>query len=89
MIFPALLPGILTGSALDFARAVGEYRSVIFIARKLPGVSEIVPLLIVTKLEQYDYDSAAVIASVMLLVSFAVLMAINGVEHWARQRHGG
>jgi sulfate transport system permease protein len=89
VIFPALLPGILTGTALAFARAVGEYGSVIFIAGNMPGVSEIVPLLIVTKLEQYDYDGAAVIAAVMLIVSFAVLIAINGVEHWARRRHGG
>jgi len=89
VIFPALLPGVLTGTALAFARAVGEYGSVIFIAGNMPGVSEIVPLLIVTKLEQYDYGGAAAIAMVMLVVSFAMLLVINGVEHWARRRHGG
>ncbi len=89
VIFPALLPGILTGTALAFARAVGEYGSVIFIAGNVPGLSEIIPLLIVTKLEQYDYAGVAAIATVMLGVSFAILIAINGVEHWARRRHGG
>ncbi len=89
VIFPALLPGVLTGTALAFARAVGEYGSVIFIAGNMPGVSEIVPLLIVTKLEQYDYAGAAAIATVMLAVSFAILIAINSVEYWARRRHGG
>jgi sulfate/thiosulfate transport system permease protein len=89
VIFPALLPGVLTGTALAFARAVGEYGSVIFIAGNMPGVSEIVPLLIVTKLEQYDYAGAAAVATVMLIVSFAMLLAINGVEYWARRRHGG
>ena len=73
VIIPALLPGILTGTALAFARAVGEYGSVIFIAGNMPGLSEIVPLLIVTKLEQYDYAGAAAIATVMLVVSFAIL----------------
>jgi sulfate ABC transporter permease protein CysT len=86
---PALLPGILTGTALAFARAVGEYGSVIFIAGNVPGVSEILPLLIVTKLEQYNYAGAAAIATVMLAASFAILAALNGIEHWARHRHGG
>jgi sulfate transport system permease protein len=89
VVLPALLPGLLTGTALAFARAVGEYGSVIFIAGNMPGVSEIVPLLIVTKLEQYDYAGAAAIATVMLAVSFAILIALNGIEHWARHRHGG
>lgn len=89
VVFPALLPGILTGTALAFARAVGEYGSVIFIAGNMPGVSEIVPLLIVTKLEQFDYAAAAAIATAMLAVSFVILAALNGIEHWARRRHGG
>ncbi len=89
VVLPALLPGILTGTALAFARAVGEYGSVIFIAGNMPGVSEIAPLLIVTKLEQYDYVGAAAIATVMLAVSFAILVALNGIEHWVRRRHGG
>jgi sulfate transport system permease protein len=84
-----LLPGILTGAALAFARAVGEYGSVIFIAGNMPGVSEIVPLLIVTKLEQYDYAGAAAIAAVMLAVSFAVLVMINGFERRIGRRYGG
>jgi sulfate transport system permease protein len=86
---PALLPGILTGAALAFARAVGEYGSVIFIAGNMPGVSEIVPLLIVTKLEQYDYAAAAAIAAVMLAVSFAMLVMINGFERRIGRRYGG
>jgi sulfate/thiosulfate transport system permease protein len=89
VVLPALLPGILTGTALAFARAVGEYGSVIFIAGNMPGVSEIVPLLIVTKLEQYNYAGAAAIATVMLTASFAILAVLNGIEHWARHRHGG
>jgi sulfate transport system permease protein len=89
VVVPVLQPGILTGTALAFARAVGEYGSVIFIAGNVPGVSEIVPLLIVTKLEQYDYAGASAIATVMLVVSFSILAALNGVEHWARHRHGG
>ena len=89
VILPALLPGVLTGAALAFARAVGEYGSVIFIAGNMPGVSEIVPLLIVTKLEQYDYAGAAAVAAVMLAASLVILAALNGVEHWARHRHGG
>ncbi|HEV2100384.1 MAG TPA: sulfate ABC transporter permease subunit CysT [Stellaceae bacterium] len=88
VLFPALLPGILTGTALAFARAVGEYGSVIFIAGNVPGVSEIAPLLIVTKLEQYDYAGAAAIATAMLAVSFLVLGTLNAIEHWARHRHG-
>jgi sulfate transport system permease protein len=89
VIFPALLPGVLTGTALAFARGVGEYGSVIFIAGNVPGVSEIAPLLIVTKLEEFDYAGASAIATVMLVVSFALLVAINRTEQWTRHRHGG
>lgn len=88
VVVPALLPGILTGTALAFARAVGEYGSVIFIAGNVPGLSEIVPLLIVTKLEQFNYAGAAAIATAMLAVSFVILAALNGIEYWARHRHG-
>jgi sulfate transport system permease protein len=86
VIFPALLPAILTGFALAFARAVGEYGSVIFIAGNVPMVSEITPLLIITRLEQFDVAGATAIASVMLVVSFALLLLINGLQHWASNR---
>lgn len=89
VVFPILLPALLTGFALAFARAVGEYGSVIFIAGNLPMVSEITPLLIITKLEQYDYVGAAAIAVVMLVVSFVLLFLINGLQMWANRRHGG
>jgi sulfate transport system permease protein len=85
VILPALLPAILTGIALAFARAVGEYGSIIFIAGNLPMVSEITPLLIVTKLEQYDYAGATAIASVMLGASFVILFAINVLQWWSRR----
>jgi len=85
VIFPTLLPSILTGFALAFARAVGEYGSVIFIAGNMPNVSEITPLLIITKLEQYDYAGATAIASVMLGASFLVLFAINLLQKWSRR----
>ena len=88
VILPALLPGVLTGMSLAFARGLGEYGSVIFIAGNMPGVSEIVPLLIVIKLEQFDYAGAAAIGVAMLLASFAVLLAINLSQHWLRRRHG-
>jgi sulfate transport system permease protein len=88
VIVPALLPGVLTGMSLAFARGLGEYGSVIFIAGNMPGVSEIVPLLIVIKLEQFDYAGAAAIGVTMLLASFAVLLAINLSQHWLRRRHG-
>ncbi|MFZ5559916.1 MAG: sulfate ABC transporter permease subunit CysT [Pseudomonadota bacterium] len=88
VIFPALLPALITGFALAFARAIGEYGSVIFIAGNMPMVSEIAPLLIVTKLEQYDYAGATAIALVMLLVSFALLLAINALQAWSQRRHG-
>ena len=86
VVFPALLPALLTGFALSFARAVGEYGSVIFIAGNIPTVSEIAPLLIITKLEQYDYPSATAIAAVMLVSSFALLLAINALQAWT-DRH--
>ena len=88
IILPPLLPGILTGFVLAFARAVGEYGSVIFVAGNLPYVSEIAPLLIVIKLEEFDYPGATAIAAVMLLISFAALLAINLVQGFARRRLG-
>lgn len=88
VIFPALTPALLTGFALAFARALGEYGSVIFIAGNIPMVSEIVPLLIISKLEQYDVNGATAIAVVMLLMSFAMLLVINLLQAWARRRQG-
>jgi sulfate transport system permease protein len=87
VILPALIPALLTGFTLAFARAVGEYGSVIFIAGNVPMVSEITPLIIVTKLEQFDYAGATAVASVMLLVSFALILAINGLQSWNRRRY--
>jgi sulfate transport system permease protein len=89
VILPALWPALLTGFALSFARAVGEYGSVIFIAGNMPMKSEIAPLLIVTKLEQYDYAGATAIAVVMLVLSFALMLGINALQHWALTRHAG
>jgi sulfate/thiosulfate transport system permease protein len=83
---PMLLPTILTGAALAFARAVGEYGSIIFLAGNLPGISEIAPLLIVIKLEQFDYAGAAAIGVVMLAASFVMLLALNGLQGWAAKR---
>ncbi|MGE0053390.1 MAG: sulfate ABC transporter permease subunit CysT [Hyphomicrobium sp.] len=88
VVFPTLLPALLTGLALAFARAVGEYGSVIFIAGNIPFVSEITPLIIITKLEQYDYHGATAVASVMLVVSFALLLIINALQAWTAKRHG-
>jgi sulfate/thiosulfate transport system permease protein len=88
VILPTLLPALLTGFALALARAIGEYGSVIFIAGNLPMVSEITPLLIVTKLEQYDYSGATAIACVMLVVSFALLLTINLLQAWTERRSG-
>jgi sulfate/thiosulfate transport system permease protein len=88
IIFPNLFPALLTGFALSFARGVGEYGSVIFIAGNLPYISEIVPLLIVTKLEQYDMEGATAIALTMLVISFALLLVINLLQHWVRKRSG-
>lgn len=89
VIFPTVAPALLTGFALAFARALGEYGSVIFIAGNMPMVSEITPLLIITKLEQYDYTGATAIAVVMLLIAFVLLLAINALQAWARRRQGG
>jgi len=89
VIFPILMPALLTGFALAFARALGEYGSVIFIAGNMPMVSEITPLLIITKLEQYDYAGATAIAVVMLVSSFGLLLTINLLQAWARKRQGG
>jgi sulfate transport system permease protein len=86
VIFPTILPALLTGFALAFARATGEYGSVIFIAGNMPMVSEITPLFIITKLEQYDYAGATAIATVMLLVSFTLLLSINLLQAWSRKR---
>ena len=83
-----MFPALLTGFALAFARAVGEYGSVIFIAGNIPYVSEITPLMIITKLEQYDYTGATAIASVMLIISFILLLAINGLQAWTAKRTG-
>jgi sulfate transport system permease protein len=79
---------VLTGASLAFARGLGEYGSVIFIAGNMPGVSEIVPLLIVIKLEQFDYPGAAAIGVAMLVASFAILLAINLGQSLVRRRHG-
>jgi sulfate/thiosulfate transport system permease protein len=84
VVVPELLPPLLTGFALAFARAVGEYGSVVFIAGNMPMKTEIVPLLIITKLEQYDYRGATAIAVVMLVISFVMLLLINGLQRWSR-----
>jgi sulfate transport system permease protein len=88
VVLPTLLPALLTGFALAFARAVGEYGSVIFIAGNIPMVSEITPLMIITKLEQYDYAGATAVASVMLMASFVLLLIINGLQAWTSRRIG-
>jgi len=88
VILPNLVPALLTGFALAFARATGEYGSVIFIAGNMPMVSEITPLFIITKLEQYDYTGATAIAVVMLVVSFVLLLTINLLQAWTRKRAG-
>ncbi len=87
VILPAIGPALLTGFTLAFARAVGEYGSVIFIAGNMPMISEITPLLIITKLEQYDYPGATALAVVMLVISFVLLLTINGLQWWASNRH--
>ena len=89
VILPPILPALITGTTLAFARAIGEYGSVIFIAGNMPGISEILPLLIVIKLEQFDYAGATVLATLMLAVSFALLFAINMLQAWTRRRQGG
>lgn len=88
VLLPSLTPAILTGFALAFARAVGEYGSVIFIAGNIPFVSEIAPLLIVIRLEEFNYAGAAVIATVMLAISFLMLFVINLIQAWSRRRYG-
>jgi sulfate transport system permease protein len=88
VVLPHVYPALLTGFALAFARGVGEYGSVIFIAGNIPQVSEIAPLLIVIKLEEFDYGGATVIATVMLALSFAMLFAINGLQSWSRKKYG-
>jgi len=89
VVLPPVLPALLTGATLAFARAIGEYGSVIFISSNMPGVSEIVPLLIVVKLEQFNYAGAAAVATLMLIASFMLLLAINLIQAWTRRRHGG
>ncbi|HLQ12130.1 MAG TPA: sulfate ABC transporter permease subunit CysT [Steroidobacteraceae bacterium] len=89
VIFPALLPALITGSALAFSRALGEYGSVIFIAGNIPQVSEIVPLVIMTKLEQFQYREAAVVAVAMLLLSFAMMFMVNAAQLALQRRHLG
>ena len=89
VVFPIVMPALLTGFALAFARALGEYGSVIFIAGNMPMISEITPLLIITKLEQYDYAGATAIAVVMLVSAFVLLLVINALQAWARKCQGG
>ena len=88
VILPSIMPALLTGFAMAFARAVGEYGSVIFIAGNMPMVSEITPLIIISKLEQYDYAGATAVAVVMLLASFVLLLVINALQAWQRRRAG-
>ena len=88
VILPNILPATITGFALAFARGVGEYGSVIFIAGNMPYISEIVPLLIITKLEQYEYAGATAIGMTMLILSFVLLLLINGLQWWIRRRSG-
>ncbi|MHB8950724.1 MAG: sulfate ABC transporter permease subunit CysT [Rhodoferax sp.] len=89
VIFPTIAPALLTGFAMAFARAIGEYGSVIFIAGNMPMISEITPLIIIGKLEQYDYAGATAVATVMLGISFVLLLVINGLQAWQRRRSGG
>ena len=88
VVLPPLLPAVMTGFTLAFARAIGEYGSVIFIAGNMPGRSEILPLLIVVKLEQFDYAGATLLASLMLIASFILLLTINLLQAWMRRRQG-
>ncbi len=88
VVLPHVYPALLTGFALAFARGVGEYGSVIFIAGNIPQVSEIAPLLIVIRLEEFDYGGATVIATVMLAISFAMLFLINALQSWSRKKYG-
>jgi sulfate transport system permease protein len=88
VVLPAVMPALLTGFTLAFARAIGEYGSVIFIAGNMPMISEITPLIIITKLEQFDYLGATAVAVVMLVVSFALLLTVNALQAWMRRRQG-
>jgi len=88
VIFPSIAPALLTGFAMAFARAIGEYGSVIFIAGNMPMVSEITPLIIIGKLEQYDYAGATAVAVVLLVISFSLLLVINALQAWQRKRSG-
>ena len=88
VILPSIAPALLTGFAMAFARAIGEYGSVIFIAGNMPMISEITPLIIIGKLEQYDYAGATAVATVLLLFSFILLLIINGLQAWQRKRSG-
>ncbi|WP_145759238.1 sulfate ABC transporter permease subunit CysT [Variovorax atrisoli] len=88
VIFPSIAPALLTGFAMAFARAIGEYGSVIFVAGNMPMISEITPLIIIGKLEQYDYAGATAVALVMLVISFLLLLVINGLQAWQRRRSG-
>ena len=88
VLLPSLTPAVLTGFSLAFARGVGEYGSVIFIAGNIPYVSEIAPLLIVIRLEEFNYPAATAIAAVMLILSFAMLFIINLIQAWSRRRYG-
>ena len=88
VIFPTIAPALLTGFAMAFARAIGEYGSVIFIAGNMPMISEITPLIIIGKLEQYDYAGATAVAVVMLVISFVLLLVINALQAWQRRRSG-
>ncbi|MGH7442995.1 MAG: sulfate ABC transporter permease subunit CysT, partial [bacterium] len=88
VVFPALLPAVLSGFGMAFARALGEYGSVVFVSGNLPMKTEIVPLLIMTKLQQFDVQGATAIAVVMLAASFAVLLVINGFQAWASRSRG-
>ena len=89
MILPAVLPALLTGFALSFARALGEYGSVVFISGNMPMKTEIASLLIITKLEQYDYAGATAIATMMLAASFVLLFAINLLQWWSGRNYRG
>ena len=89
VILPSIGPALVTGFAMAFARAIGEYGSVVFISGNMPLKTEITPLLIITKLEQYDYAGATAIAVAMLAVSFTLLLVINGLQWWSHQRNGG
>src|SRR5213075_3330663 len=89
VIVPAILPALITGFALAFARALGEYGSVVFISGNMPMRTEITSLLIITKLEQYDYAGATAIATMMLAASFVVLFAINALQWWSARKYRG